>query len=693
MSRAWDRLGGRLGRIAYGGDYNPEQWPRPVWREDARLMREAGVNLVTVGVFSWAVLEPRPGHYDFGLTDEVLDLMHDHGIAVDLATPTAAPPPWFSRLHPEALPVTADGTRLWHGSRQAFCPSSPAYTEYASALVEELAKRYADHPALALWHVHNEWGNHNAHCFCDTSAAAFRRWLRQKYGTLDELNHAWGTAFWSQRYGDWEEIMPPLATPAFVNPTQHLDHQRFSSGELLALHRREAGILRRHSPGVPLTTNLMGTLEKKTDGFAFAPECDLISVDHYLTAADPRAHIGLSLDADLARGMASGEPWILMEHSTSAVNWQPRNVAKTPGQMRRNSLAHLARGADGIMFFQWRQSRAGAEKWHSAMLPHGGTDTEIWREVTSLGAALDSLAEVRGSRVRAEVAVLFDWQAWWALELEARPSQDLRYLDLVRRWYEALWSNALTCDLVHPGADLSSYRLVLVPSLYATTDADASSLAAFVERGGQAAIGFFSGVADEHDHVRLGGHPGAYRELLGLRAEEFHPLREDETIALSDGSRAGLWSERIRADGAETVLSFAADASGGPVPGGPAVTRHPYGRGSAWYIATAPEEGTLRDLLRGIAGNAGVSPAANVPIGVEAVRRHGCGTTYLFLINHTDQPARVAAEGRELLHGTQVTGLIDVPPGDVAVIREDPHGHDGPPLQAPAAHAARPSWT
>ncbi|MBQ0983629.1 beta-galactosidase [Streptomyces sp. F63] len=666
------RLSGRLGGIAYGGDYNPEQWPREVWDEDVRLMREAGVNLVTVNVFSWAFLEPRPGEYEFGLLDEIMDLLHAGGIAVDLATATASPPPWFSLRYPEALPVTADGTRLRHGSRQTFCPSSPAYAEAAGRLVERLAERYGDHPALALWHVHNEWGNHNAHCFCDTSAQAFRDWLRARYGDLDGLNEAWGTAFWSQRYGDWAEVLPPRATAAVANPTQRLDHWRFSSDALLALHRREAAILRRLSPGVPLTTNLLVTLEKKVDGFSFARECDFVSVDQYLTAADPEAHIGLSLDADLARGLGGGAPWLLMEHSTSAVNWQPRNVAKTPGQMRRNSLAHVARGADGVLFFQWRQSKAGAEKWHSAMLPHGGTDTKTWREVTGLGRDLAALAEVRGSRVAADVALLFDWNAWWALEMDATPSRDVRYLDLVRGWYEALWSLGITCDLVHPGSDLSGRRLVLVPpGLCLTTDADAASLAAFVRDGGHAAVGFFSGVADENDQVRLGGYPGAYRELLGVRTDEFFPLREAETVRLSDGSPATVWTERVEPRGAETVLSFAADpASGGPVAGHPAVTRHAFGEGTAWYVATRPDADGLRRLLGRVCRVAGVAAAAEVPAGVEAVRRHGPEATYLFLINHTARDASVPASGVDLLSGAAVDGRAAVPAGDVMVIRE-----------------------
>ncbi|GHH43458.1 beta-galactosidase [Streptomyces candidus] len=665
-----DALAERLGGIAYGGDYNPEQWPSEVWQQDVRLMREAGVNLVTLGVFSWSRLEPRPGVHDWDLLDTVLDLLHENGIAVDLATPTAAPPPWFTRAHPASLPQNASGTRLAHGSRQAFCPSSPDYARAADAVVTALAQRYATHPAVVLWHVHNEWGNHNALCYCDTSAAAFRDWLRRRYTTLDRVNDVWGTDFWGQRYGDWEEIGPPRETTAFRNPGLELDYRRFSSDALLDRHRAESALLRDLAPGIPLTTNLLGTLEKKVDGHAFARHCDIVSVDHYLVAADPGNHVDLALNADLARGMAGGRPWLLMEHSTSAVNWQPVNVPKAPGEMRRNSLTHLARGADGILFFQWRQSRAGAEKWHSAMLPHGGTDTRTWAEVTALGAELASLAEVRGTRVRADVALLFDWHAWWALELDARPSERLRHLDTVRDWYGALWDLGITCDLVAPDADLTPYRAVVAPSLYLVSDSDADALHTFVRGGGHAVFGPFSGAVDAHDRVRTGGHPGAFRDLLGLVVDEYLPLREGESALLSDGSRAGLWTERIEARGCTARLRFADGPDGGPARGGPAATRHSYGAGAAWYAGAALPARSLRDLLDAVCREAGAAPAAAVPAGVEAVRRSAGDRAYLFLVNHTDQEATVPLEGHTRLDGTALPGGASVPPGGVVVLRE-----------------------
>jgi len=665
MTRCPERVGG----LCYGGDYNPEQWPRDVWPTDARLMREAGVNLVTVGVFSWAWLQPEEDRFEFDWLDEVLDLLHRNGILVDLATATAAPPPWFSRRHPESLPVDRQGRTLWPGSRQTFCPSSTAYRAGAVRLAESLAKRYAGHPALAMWHVHNEYGCHNGHCFCDASAGAFRAWLRRRYGDLEALNQAWGTAFWSQRYGDWEEIGPPRTAPSFVNPTQQLDWWRFSSNELLECFRAEREVLARHTPSTPITTNLMAARFKTLDYWSWAPELDLVANDHYLIGEDPLGHVDLALAADLSRSLAGGQPWLLMEHSTSAVNWQARNLAKQPGQMRRNSLAHVARGADGVMFFQWRQSRAGSEKFHSAMVPHAGTQTKVWREVVSLGAELQRIAEVKGSRVDAEVALLWDWEAWWAVELDSHPSADLSYLELVRDHHAALWRHGITADLAHPAADLERYRLVLVPSLYLVSDAAAANLRGYVEAGGHLLVQFFSGIVDQHDHVRLGGHPGAFRDLLGVWVEELFPLPAGGGVRLDDGSTASLWSELVHADGAEVLARYA----DGPVAGGPAVTRN----GSAWYVSTRLAPGDLERLLGRVCDRAGVAPACGSapPPGVEVVRRRDPlrrgRPSWLFAINHGGEPASLEASGLELLTGAAVAGRLTLPAGAVAIVRED----------------------
>ncbi|MEV1071479.1 beta-galactosidase [Micromonospora parva] len=653
--------------IYFGGDYNPEQWPEETWSEDIDLMRRAGVNLVSVGIFSWALLEPSAGRFEFGWLDRVLDLLHDGGIQVDLATATASPPPWLARAHPETLPRRADGAILWPGGRQAYCPSSPVFRERSLELVRAVAGRYAEHPAVVMWHVSNELGCHNVHCYCDVSAEAFRGWLRERYGDLDRLNDAWGTAFWSQRYGDWAEINPPRTAPTFANPTQQLDFLRFSSDEQRAQLRAEREVLRT-LVRQPITTNFMiGLGVKHMDYHSWAADVDLVSNDHYLTAADPQAHLGLALTADHTRGVAGGDPWLLMEHSTSAVNWQPRNVAKLPGQLRRNSLAHVARGADGVLFFQWRASRAGAEKFHSALVPHAGPDTKVFREVCRLGADLKALAEVRGSRVDADVAILFDWEAWWGVELDSHPSVDVTYGDRLNALYGSLWRAGVTADVVHPSADLSGYRLVLVPTLYLVSDADADALHRYVEAGGTAAVTYFSGIVDANDHIRLGGYPGAFRELLGIRTEEFFPLREGERVRLDDGSTADVWTEWLHAEGAEVLASY----TDGPLPGVPALTRHQVGDGAAWYVGTRLDEHATDRLVARLLTEAGVRPAASAPPGVEVVRRRDGDRSWLFAINHTDTEVRLPARGVELLSGAQCAGELTVPAGEVAVIRED----------------------
>lgn len=652
--------------VALGCDYNPEQWPPEVWREDVALMREAGVGFVTLGVFSWALLEPRPGQYDLGWFDEVVGLLHDGGIAIDLATATAAPPPWLTHRHPEILPVDAEGRTLWPGSRQSWCPSSPVFREHALALVEQLARRYGDHPAVRLWHVSNELGCHIGTCFCDVSAAAFRRWLADRYGDVEALNDAWGTAFWSQHYTGFDEVLPPRITPAVPNPTHELDFARFSSDELLTYHRAERDLLRSLS-AVPVTTNLMvSSHQSEQDYFRWAPDLDVIAQDHYLDHRLPHPHAEQAFTDDLTRGVAGGAPWMLMESATSAVNWQPVNIAKRPGELLVDSLRHVARGADAVAFFQWRASRAGGEKFHSALVPHAGADSDKFREVVALGAALRSIGEVAGSRVEADVALLWDWESWWACDLSSHPSTELRYPDAAHRWHRAVTELGATADVVHPESDLSGYRLVVVPTLYLCSDAAAAALAEYVRGGGHVLVTYFSGIVDGSDHVRLGGYPGAFRELLGVRGEEFVPLAPGEGVALDDGSAADLWTEHLRATDAEVVARYV----DGPLPGTPALTRRAVGEGVAWYAATRLDDGATAALADRLTRDAGVRRLPERRAGVEVVRRGD----FLFVLNRGDAAVEVPATGTELLAGAAVGGSVVVAPGGAAVVRTEREG-------------------
>ncbi|BCM72287.1 MULTISPECIES: beta-galactosidase [Streptomyces] len=664
-----------LTRLAFGGDYNPEQWPEAVWQEDVRLMREAGVTMVSVGIFSWALLEPAPGEYDFGWLDRVLGLLHAGGIRVDLGTPTVVPPVWFYRAHPEALPVTAEGVRYEFGSRGAICHSNADYRAAAANITTRLAERYGDHPALALWHVHNEYGVPVSACYCASCAAHFRRWLADTYGTVDAVNEAWGTAFWGQRYTDFGQINPPRATPTVGNPGQALDYRRFADATIRENFRAERDILHRLSPGVPVTTNFMTALSQcdSMDYWAWGREVDLVTNDHYLITDGRRTHVNLAMAADLTRSVAGGAPWLLLEHSTSGVNWQPRNPAKAPGQMARNSLAHVARGSEGAMFFQWRQSRRGAEKFHSAMLPHGGTDTRVWREVVELGACVDALSEIRGTRTEADAAMLWDWQSWWAQNLSWRPSEDHDPRERADSFYEALYDRHLTVDFAHPEADLSRYPLVVVPALYLMTEAAGNNVREYVERGGTLVVSYFSGIVDQHDAVHEGAYPGVLRDVLGLTVEEFSPLLEDERVRLTgpDGSEltGDVWTEFVVPRGAETVWTYA----DGLTAGRPAVTRHRHGRGTAWYVSTRLDAQGLDALIGWAADDAGLAPRAGLPRDVEVVRRRGESGTYLFVINHTAGDTKVPLDtpGTELLTGERAAGRLAVPAGAVRVVRLD----------------------
>jgi beta-galactosidase len=656
--------------ILYGGDYNPDQWPEEVWPEDASLMQEAGVNFVSLGIFSWVKLEPRPGVFDFAWLDRLMDLLKAHGVSVNLATPTASPPAWMVSLHPEMLPVTADGVTLWHGTRRHYCPHNPDYRRYARRIAGQLAERYKDHPALAMWHVDNEYGCHVGECFCDSSAAAFRLWLKERYGTLEQLNHAWGTAFWSQVYGDWQEIIPPRRAPAQVNPTHKLDWARFTSDSWLACFEEQMAVLKAITPDIPVTTNFMG-FHKGVDYFKFAGKEDVVSQDSYPDTFDPEWMINAGMICDLIRSVGDRRSWILMEQATSQVNWRQRNAAKRPGVMRLGSYQAVARGADGIMFFQWRQSKAGAEKHHSAMLPHGGTETRVWREVKSLGNELPKLDAILSSQVQADIAILMDWENWWALELDSKPSNDLSLVPQLYSFYKPLFQRNLTVDFAHPASDLSRYKLVIAPNLYLVNEDSVRNINQYVENGGTLLMSFFSGIVDENEHIRLGGYPAPFREMLGISVEEYMPYSETGTnlIRTSNGKQfqSSFWADVIRLKSAQALATFEQDYYAGD----PAVTRNRFGSGNAYYVSTALDSSGMDWLLDEVCATASIHSKSNLPAGVEFVRRSNGTQTWLFALNYSDEKVTVALDqpGYEMLSAKKLENSVQLGPKEIAIVQ------------------------
>ena len=515
-----------------------------------------------------------------------------------------------------------------------------------------------------MWHVHNEYGAPVSDSYDEASVANFRGWLERRYGSLDALNRAWGTTFWGQVYGAWDEIDAPRQSASVSNPAHRLDYQRFSSDALLECFVLERDAIRRHA-SQPITTNFMATSCPSVDYWKWAPEVDVVSNDHYLTASRSDAHVLLAMDADFTRSLAAGKPWVLMEHSTSAVNWQPRNVAKRPGELARNSMSHLARGADAIMFFQFRASRFGAEKFHSAMLPHAGRSSRVWNEVVELGDLVGDLSEVRGSRVEASVAVVWSTESFWAQELEWRPSVDLSHRERLEAFYAELWKLGVTVDFVHPAADLSGYAAVFAPSLYLLDEASAANLRGYVEGGGVLAVSYFSGIVDEFDAVPAGPFPGRLRDVLGLSIEEFQPLREGSRVTVTGGATGTVWTDEIVLEGAASVEHYI----DGPAAGMPAITRNALGDGAAWYLSTRLEGAALGAFIDDVLTDAGMT-VVPPPTGLErVVRVADDGTRYVVAINHAETDAVIDAPGTDVATGATTDATTLVPAGATRVIR------------------------
>jgi beta-galactosidase len=615
--------------IEYGGDYNPEQWPETVWPDDVRLMRQAGVTLATVGVFAWSRIQPAEGAFDFDWLDRIIDQLHAGGIGVDLATATASPPHWFSHAYPDSLPVTRDGVRLGPGSRQHYAATSPDYIRLAGELVTRLADRYATHPAIRYWHVNNEYGCHVPADYSDHAATAFRTWLRTRYLDIEAVNEAWGTAFWSQRYGSFEQVLPPRAAPYSVNPGLWLDFKRFTSDSYLHLFRMEKRLIRAAGAAQPVTTNFMGAFEA-IDYWSWRDEVDIIADDSYPDPADPDSFRDAAFTRDLMRSLGRGRPWLLMEQAANTVNWRPVNAAKQPGKMAALSRQAVARGAMGVLFFQWRQSRRGAEKYHSAMLPHAGTATRTWHEITALGATLATLPAPTPA-APADVAVLYDWPNRWSLEAPDHPAQ-LDYPGHVLDWYRALHRRNVPTDIAPPDEDLQPYRLIIAPHLALLTDTAAASLVDWVHAGGTLVTTAFTDVVDEHDAFLPGGFLTRLAPVIGARVLEHEGLPEPAPITIGPTAVRGTRiADVLDVHDAEIIGTFAA----GWRTGHPVILRRRSGNGTTIHVGVAADQAGVETLVDLALHDAGIpTPLAGIPDPVEVIP----GQRGTVLINHGPNP-------------------------------------------------------
>jgi len=676
----------RLSKIFYGGDYNPDQWDESVWEEDIKLMKALRVNAVTLPVFSWARIQPSEEKYDFSWLDKVVDLLGRNSISIIMATPTAAQPAWMSKKYPEMLITDIQGRKHKHGRRVNFCPNNTDYRRLSGLITEKMAQRYKDLPNLIMWHICNEYGIYS-YCYCENCARAFRIWLKNRYGSIEELNRRWNANFWGHTYYNWEEIeVPSYLTeimPSWLGKKDMtafqgmaIDYNRFMSDSYLDCFLNEVRVIKKHTPDIPVTTNFMGS-HKPIDYFDWAKHIDVISWDNY-----PTNNLPVSKPAmrhDLMRGLKKGQPFFLMEQASNQVNWEPQNALKRPGVMRMLSYQAIAHGADSILFFQWRQTRGACEKYHSAIVPHAGhLNTRTGRELTKLGKELEGLGKKTvGSRINSKVAMMMDWPNWWAIEFSAGPNEDLLYLDQLEKYYRAFYDLNISVDIINPSYDLSGYDIVVAPVLYMVMKETASSVEKFVESGGIFITTFFSGMVDENDLVILGGYPGAFRKLLGLWVEEIDALYPDMTNKIVMKEKfpemakkeyeCRLICDVIHTEGAKTLAVFGKDYYNGS----PSLTENEFGKGKAVYIATEPEDDFMKDLIKHYCKEKAIHSFIRPQKGVEVTQRVKDDRTFTFILNYNSEEISVALpEGKytNLLNGAVVSGEITIPSKEVFIL-------------------------
>lgn len=665
----------KINKILYGGDYNPEQWDRDIWEQDMKLLKEAGIDIVTLNVFNWAMLQPDEETYDFTMLDETIERVSGEGMYICLATSTGAHPAWMARKYPDILRTEFNGMKRKFGGRHNSCPNSPTFQKYSVRLAGELARRYQNQENILLWHVNNEFGGA---CYCENCEKAFRVWLKKKYRTIERLNREWNTHFWGHTYYDWDDIvLPNLLSEHFeeersMHQGMTLDYMRFNSDSMLKNYKEEAEAIKKYLPDAVVTTNLMGAY-KQLDYKKWADAMDIISWDNYPEYKEDPALT--AMNHELMRGIKGGDPFLLMEQTPSVTNWLADNGLKRPGVMRLISFQAVAHGADTVMFFQMRRSPAGCEKFHGAVIDHVGTNrTRVYRECAALGGELYRLGDaMTGARVHADTAMIFDWDTWWAVECSAGPSTRLRYTEEFFQYYEALHYNNIAVDIIGMEDDFTKYKCVIAPLFYMVKGDVDERMKKYVKSGGRIVFTYMSGYVNENDYITVGGYPGKLREMAGIWAEEIDALAEEDANEFQFGGedyKATLLCDILHLEGAQALASYEKDFYKGT----PVITENYYGNGKVYYVGTRSERRFYRKFLEGICKECGIEPVLKGGEGIEITKRSKEGKHYYFLLNHAAETKEfeVPFSGTELLGQSEIHRgqCITLKPYDVFILEE-----------------------
>ena len=651
----------------HGADYNPEQWmkhKKTVWQEDMLRAKEAGINELSVGIFSWSFLEPEDGVYDFSWLDEVMDMLHQNGMKAILATPSGSRPPWMAQKYPSVLRMDNERKPYVYGARHNACYSSPDFRRKVTEINTRLAQRYANHPALYMWHVSNEY---NYDCHCPRCQKAFQQWLENRYGTIDNLNDSWWNTFWSHRFSSFDQVESPT-TPSFLgeweSPNHNLAWRRFCSDHLVDFFRLECEPLRKYTPHIPITANLMHTFPG-IDYFDLGRAMDVVSWDNYPRWKNDERDMGISAATsfrhDLMRGTGGQKPFLMMESCPGAVNWDDVNTLPPPGTVLYQGLQAIAHGSDSVQYFQFRAGRGGSKQFHGSILPpDGSTDTRAFQEVCEVSAALEKLAPVCGSVTRNPVALVYDWHSRWALDYAWMGHRfHQKYEETLIAHHTALSAAGYGVDIIDQLTDLTPYRAVIAPMAFLLRKGFAERLTAFARAGGLVYLTYLSGYVDEED-LRFVTTP-PLEALTGLRTDE---------IDAYDSSRENsfLWQGRewpvkevaqlSTLKGAESLAAYTRQFYQGQ----PVLTRNTVGSGVCYTLQARVDPDCLTAVLGGLLREHGLQPlAAELPAGVTATARYGeDGTEYLFLLNSRREAVDVQLEGAytDMLSGQEVCGAV-----------------------------------
>lgn len=671
----------KVKKILYGGDYNPEQWPEETWEDDLKLLKRAHINILTLNVFSWGLLQPKEDEYDFTMLDKIMDLVKKYDFKVFMATSTGAHPAWMPKKYPDTIRVESNGLRRKYGRRHVLCPNSPNYRKFSAALAGELAKRYTGYDNIVAWHINNEY---NGMCFCENCEKAFRKWLKDRYQTIETVNKAWNANFWSHTYQDFDEIVVPNTLSEIHMRWDRmrtsfqglsLDYSRFMSDSFLECFLVEKRAIQTYSQDTPITTNFQGII-KHLDMHKWAKQLDFVGWDNYPGYQENPAAVGFR--HEIIHGLQNGRPFALMEQSPGVNNWDEYCRLKRPGVMRLWSYQALAHGSDTVMFFQMKRSVGSCEKFHGAVIDHcGREDTRTFREVIALGEELENKlgGEILGARSKSDVAIIFDWENWWAVENSAGPSSYINYMEEAVRFYKGLFKCNISVDVIGTAADFSKYKLIIAPLLYMNKTGFDEKLRNYILEGGNFITSFFSGYVDENDNVITGGYPGKWQDFMGFWVEESDAIPPEETNFFTYKGKtyeAGFICDLLRLEEAESMAEYGRDFYKGI----PVLAKNKYGKGNTWHVGTKANDEFYKDFLYDICDELGIKPiSASVPEEVEVTVRENDNGKYIFMLNHKSREICFNSDitGTELISGNRIIAGegMTISPYGVVIIRLD----------------------